>query len=357
MIETSVNNTFNFIDKGKSGKNIGFDYSIDKLNKYIKIWRGRYYLIFALSGVGKSKFVYHQHIFNVIDQQINHKIVDNLKIDLYSLEISPVTVIGNAIIFYLAKYKNIITDTNQLFSFDSTIPKDLYKIIQSKETQEYIKKFKTYIDIYTRLNFSILKKNTESHLQTIGTINKIEGNVSKFVNTYDKSLYQIIIDHISLIEQVHGKNKYESIGIISRYLFAMRNIADLTPVIVQQVKPNRMKKIEDTVSPSHEDLRDSPETFNDSDIAIAIGNPFKHKIRNFNGYKIYPTIDAGQGLQDRFRFEEIRKNRYGSGANRSIASGFIGETGMYYPIKPPLELKETDYLAFNNITKTYKNKN
>lgn len=357
MIDTSINNTFNFINKGKTGKNIGFNYSVEKLNKYIKIWRGRYYLIFALSGVGKSKFVYHQHIFNAIDQQINHNIVDNFKIDLYSLEISPVTVIGNAIIFYLSKYKNVITDTNQLFSFDSTVPEDLYKLIQAKDTQEYIGKFKTYLNIYTRLNFSILKKNTEKHLRTIGTIDKNEGNISNFVNNYDKSLYQVIIDHISLIEQINGKNKYESIGTISRYLFAMRNIADLTPVIVQQVKPNRMKKIEDTVSPSHEDLRDSPETFNDSDIAIAIGNPFKHKIRNFNGYKIYPSVNAGQGLQDRFRFLEIRKNRYGSGANRSIATGFIGETGMYNSIKPPLELKETDYLSYNNIIKTFKNKN
>ena len=111
--------------------------------------------------------------------------------------------------------------------------------------------------------------------------------------------------------------------------------------------------IEEIVSPDHEDLRDSPETFNDCDIAIAIGNPYKHKIRNFNGYKIYPAIDAVDGLQDRFRFVEIRKNRYGSGANRIIPCLFIGETSEYKNIKKPLELTKEYYLKISNLMRTY----
>lgn len=351
-----ANSTFSFINNGRKGNNTGFNYSIDKLNNHVKIWEGRYYLIFALSGVGKSKFVYHQHIFNVIDQQINQNIVENLHIDLYSLEISPVTVMGIMIIYYLQKYKNIITDTNQLFSFENKIPDNLYQIINSNEVKEYVQNINKYLTIYTSLNFPGLINNTEKYLKSSGTMIKSDNNhILSYTSNYDKKLYEVIIDHISLSNNIGSKGKYESIGDYSRYLFAMRNLTGITPVVIQQVNPDRSRKAEDTVSPSHEDLRDNKETFNDCDIGLAIGSPFKHKITDYNGYKIYPNLGSqyGDGLQDRFRFIEIRKNRYGGGSNRTIPTEFIGETSSYFNINKPIDLTQEYYLKINNIAKTF----
>ena len=349
-----LNNTLRYIEDGKKGDNIGYTYSVDKLNKYIKIWQGRYYLIFALSGVGKSKFVYHQHIFNVIDQQINDNTMDNLHIDLYSLEISPVTVMGIMLIFYLKKYKNILTDTNQLFSYEGTINDKLQKYINDENTLEYMNKFESYLTIYTTLQFPILIKNTELQLRKTGTLIKKDNLIDSYTPNNSKQLYQIIIDHISLIKPLKSKNLYESISVVSKYLFAIRDLVKITPVIIQQVKTNRSKKPEEMLLPGHEDLRDSPETFQDCDIGVVIGNPFYHKIKYYNGYKIYPAIDAAQGLQDRFRIIEIRKSRYSSGANHTIPVLFVGEASMYANIKEPLELKEPDYIKINNIKKTFK---
>ena len=347
------NHLFEFIENGRKGNNKGFDYSIERLNKYIKIWNGRYYLIFAYSGVGKSKFAYHQHIFNVIDQQIRNNIVENLHIDLYSLEISPVTVRGIMLIFYLRKYHNIITDTNQIFSYENKIDDKLLKIINDKKTLKYMEEVEKYINIYTRLTFSTLINNTEKYLKTIGNLHKENNKIKSFDKKYNKYLYQIIIDHISLIDNINGKSKYESIGIISKYLFAIRNITGLTPVVIQQANHDNKKKLEDRLSPEHKDLRDNKETFNDSDIAIVVGSPFLHKIKNFNGYKIFPAIDAGKGLQDRFRVIELRKNRYGGGGNRGQPVLFIGETSEYIDIKDSLKLTEKDYLKINNLKKKY----
>lgn len=347
-------NTLKFIENGKKGRNKGFSYSINELNRFVKIWEGRYYLIFALSGVGKSKFVYHQHIFNVIDQQINHNIVENLQIDLYSLEISPTIVTGIMMIYYLQEYKNIITDTNQLFSYDKEIYGNLYKAIHSPELKEYMSKVNNYLNIYTSLTFPQLKTNIEKSLAEKGTITKDKnGYITNYESTYKQKLYQIIIDHISLSSNIGSKTKYESIGVYSKYLFAMRNITGITPVMIQQVNPDRSRKPEDTVSPSHEDLRDNKETFNDCDIGLAIGSPFKHKIRDWKGYKIYPTTNYGEGLQDRFRFVDIRKNRYGNGANQAIPTLFIGETSSYNNLAKPDNLTQTEYLKINNIKKTY----
>lgn len=347
------NYLYKFIKEGRKGNNKGFDYTIDELNKHIKIWNSRYYLIFAFSGVGKSKFVYHQHIFNVIDQQINNNIVDNLCIDLYSLEIGAVTIKGVMLIFYLHKYHNIITDLNQLFSYENKLPEKVMNIIESKETLNYMNKFDKYLNIYTRLTFPTLINNTNNQLKDLGEI-KVENKVIKsFKPNSKKYLYQIIIDHISLTSLLPNKNRYETIGIISKYLFAIRDITGVTPVVIQQVKHDKTKKPEDLVSPDHEHLRDSPETFNDCDIGVAIGSPFKHKIKNFKGYKIYPAMSAAQGLQDRFRFVEIKKSRYSGGANYAIPTFFIGETSEYLNIPKPLDLTEKKYIQINNLKKTY----
>lgn len=351
-----VNQALKFIDQGKAGHNKGIPFTINKLNHYIKIWKGRYYLYFALSGVGKSKFVYDQHIFNVLDEQIQHNVLDEMMMHIYSLEISPVTLIGNIMIQYLQKYKNIITDSNQIFSFEDTIDETLYKHLHSNEMKEYLLEAEKYMKIYTRLEFNDLIKNTNNQLNLMGDLTMEKGYVKSFIPKSEDYLFQIIIDHISLTQIIPRKTRYESIGIISRYLFAMRNKGFITPVVIQQVNPDRSRKPEETVSPNHEDLRDNKETYNDSDIAVAIGNPFKHGMPTYNGYQIFPGVHNPNGLQDRFRIVDIRKNRYGGGENRIIPTLFVGETSHYKDIKRPLELTKEEYLLISNIKKTYKNK-
>ncbi len=353
-----IKQTLNFIKEGRKGHNKGVRFTVSKINKYIKVWRGRYYLIFALSGVGKSKFVYDQFLFNIVDQQINHNVLDNLHIDLYSLEISPITVTGNLIIQYLEKYKNIITDLNQIFSYDNKINDGLQKHIDSLELQEFLTEAYKYIKIYTYLDFNSLVKNTTTQLEKMGTLYRRNNYIESFKPDVENYLYELIIDHVSLARLIPKHNRYETIGVISKYLFAIRDKVGLTPIIVQQVKPDRTRKPEETVSPAHEDLRDSPETYNDSDIALGIGNPSKHKITMFpdrRGYSILPSPTNPNALQDRFRFIEIRKNRYGGGENKIIPSLFIGETSNYKNIKTPKEMTTQDYLDISNIKKTYKN--
>ncbi len=345
-------NIFNFIANGKKGDNLGFNFSIEKLNKFIKIWQSKYYLIFAYSGVGKSKLTYHQFIFNVIDHQIKYNTVDELHIDLYSLEISPVTVKGIMILFYLQKYKGIVSDLGQLFSFEKPISDELNKLVNSDEIKNYVDKIDKYLTIYTHLNLNNLVKNTENYLSKNGQIIKNNNLIQDYIPNSKRRLYEIIIDHISLSENIQSKTKYESIGIYSRYLFSMRNITGLTPVIIQQANPDKTRDLKDTLLPSHEDLRDSKETFNDADIALTIGSPLKHKLLSYEGYKIFPSLDW-TGLQDRFRIIEIKKNRYGGGSNFVIPTLFLGETSQYFDIKKSSELTKEDYLKINNLKKTY----
>ena len=348
--------TLDFIEKGKSGQNKGVHFSLERLNKYVKIWKGRYYLYFALSGVGKSKLVYDQHLFNLLDQQINKNVLTYLNIDLYSLEISPITVMASIMIQYLHKYYNIITDTNQVFSFDKVLNKELYNKLHSKELKEYMTEVEKYLKIYTHLSFNTLIGNTNKKLETFGKLHKHEsGRILKFEPYDDNYIYQIMVDHISLTDIIKGMSRYETIGTISRYFFAMRNLTGITPIVVQQVNPDRTRKLEDTVSPSHEDLRDNKETYNDSDIAIAIGNPFKHQIRTFEGYKILKSAETPFTFENRFRFLDIRKNRYGTGENMIIPALFIGETSHYTDLKDPKDLDDKFYLGLQNIKKTFIN--
>lgn len=352
------NNTLQFIEQGKKGYNEGLPFTLNKLSKWIKIWKGRYYLYFAYSGVGKSKFVYDQHLFNVIDQQIQHHNLDTLIIDLYSLEISPISVMGNMLVQYLQKYKGIITDLDQIFSYDKLINPELNKIIKSKEVNEYLKEVEKYLNIETHLSFNSLIKNTNDKLKQSGKLITEGKRITEFIPNSNEFLYQIIIDHISLTDLIPQHNRYETIGIISRYLFAIRELAKVTPVIIQQAKPERNSKPEEQVSPSHENLRDSPETYNDADVAIAIGNPFKHGLSvypDYKGYKILPSTTESNSLKDRFRFLEIRKNRYGGGENRIIPAIFTGETNHYANIPVPKEMTKELYLKISNINKTFKN--
>ena len=77
----SVSSLFDKIDQGRKGKNIGLKTGIPKLDKYTGgIQKGRYTLVFGLSGSGKSSLAYDtvaqidvllfHHINLVVEMQV-----------------------------------------------------------------------------------------------------------------------------------------------------------------------------------------------------------------------------------------------------------------------------------------------
>lgn len=86
-------------------------------------------------------------------------------------------------------------------------------------------------------------------------------------------------------------------------------------------------------------LSDSSAPAQSSENVIGIYHPFREKKAKCEGYNI-------RELQDRARLIMLLKSRFGL-ADRSIMTGFYGETGIWKEL--PLPDKITDYSRYTKL--------
>jgi len=333
------------VEDGLLGLNKGYEYRLSVLNKYLNIVPSTYYLYAALSNVGKSSFVYDQHIYNMLDMYLKKKDFD-IHIDIYTPEISPATILGKGRCYWLYKTKGILITTNLLFSKHGLkLPLRIKDLVFSKECNAFIELLAEKITFYPYLTTTNIKTNTFKYLRNNGEVTIIDGNIIKYTPTNKAKIYQIIIDHIGSITTTGRQTLKSAIDEVSKFLYASRIPTKLIAVVLQQINPEKAYTAEQSVLPSHQDLRDSKNPYQDADIYISIGNPYKHDLGSYLGYKIIPSRTATVALKNRFRVLRIAKNRDGD-INKLIPVLFIGEVGVYADIKLP---NETNYNKINNI--------
>jgi len=317
------------IEDGKLGLNTGFPFRLGgDLSKHLSIVPGKYYLIGALSNVGKSSFLYDQFLFNMHDKATTGNF--NVHIDIYTPEISPAVIIVKAMCYWLFTRKGILTTPKLLMSEGAlTIPSHIEELIMSKECVDYTTALVNRISFYTYITISNLKRNTFNYLKTNGKLTIEDRQIVKYEPHNQKDVYMVAIDHIGIASSIGGANKKQTIDDISKFLFTVRNPTKLIAIVVQQITPTKDYTPEQRVLPGHTDLRDSKSTYEDADIMIGIGSPYREGIALYGGYKIIPRSAAdSDGLKGRFRVINIMKNRDGD-INILTPTFFFGEIGYF----------------------------
>lgn len=180
----------------------------------------------------------------------------------------------------------------------------------------------------------ITKKVTWKIRNDDGSITEEEKILNDHYVPHDPDEYVIIIiDHASLItpERINGQMQslQEAMAnLSSNYLVKMRNTWGYTPVLIQQqaaasesVENMKFKKLQ----PSLEGLGDSKVVGRDPDLILGLFSPFRHKIKDYEGYDI-------TRLKDSYRELNVIANRRGPAVSTNLY--FDGAVNHFSELPP-----------------------
>lgn len=334
--------------RGRAGLNVGLDNKLDGLNNYLYgVHPGRYYLIGADSGVGKTTFVDFAFVLSTI--QGAERAGKKLYLFYYSFEISKQAKVAKWIsqAVYL-KYSvrlpseyimgritgNPVTDEHDVMI------QDAYTLV------EYVMSRITFIEDPIHPTY-IYHSLVDNHYGTIGTILREEptakqkqenrqGRIIKYTPKAGEENSQtiIVVDHIALTAPEKGMNTKDVIDRLSSYFVQLRNMFSATIVVVQQFNSdlqtfNRLthlrKQGAGIILPQKLDFGDSKYTYRDADVVIGLVKPSAFSLEEFFGVDI--TL-----FKSYYVCAVLMKNRYGMD-NKMVSYFMDPITGLFEYIK------------------------
>ncbi len=314
------------IDRGINGLNVGLPFKYKNFSKYIpNIPKGRYILVGAETGVGKTSFVDDTYVYTPLEFIFSDKNILNYKLNIlyFSYEISKKEKIAKAICRRLFKKYNIDISPNILLSRGDFKLEDYIKEKVLLE-QEYFDKIESCIKIFDIPEnptgiYKHVKEYAKEHYERI---QHSEFNIEYIPK--DPNLYTIIIiDHIGLVRKERGFNTKENIDKLSEYIIEFRNKYDFTTIVIQQFNrglESTDRKKEEMLYPQLSDFKDSSNSQADSNLILALFNPHKHKLTSLNGF---PVNDKEQ-----IRGLFLLKNRDGE-SDKATVLDFKGSCGIF----------------------------
>jgi replicative DNA helicase len=339
-----INTTFNLIESGRLGKNIGLTSGLDKLDSVTGgNQKGVYSLIFGGTGSGKSSLAIYANMYKPMMSMFGNP---QLKFVLYSLEMSAEVILTKLLSLY-------IYDTfDEELSYKQILSK---REILSDKNYELVNKCKDWLNtvlqkhliIYDkRLNADILYASLSSILDKLGTTVETEHQKIYTFNDPNQQLY-VFIDHISLLRKSGGRSKKEEIDLASNYLVTLRNRCKISPIVIMQSNRTGMsmdRRNAGMAEPQLEDIKDSGGPSEDAEIVLAVFYPHREKMTTYRGYKIQKC------LEDKFRSIVCLKNRFGE-CDIAIGCNFFGSIGLFRELPKSEEIG--DYSKYLNLKNEY----
>lgn len=262
-------------------------------------------------------------VFNAVKQIVDKGLNVRLKIFYFTLEMSKEEKMLAAFANILYTMEGIRLSPIQLKSTSARelLPKETLDIIAKYEY--YFEKIEELVEFIDDIrNPTGIYKYVRSYAHANGTqhtrkvlIKGEEVEVDDWYEPNDPDEYvMVMVDHIGLIstEKSNGRqlNLHESIvELSSKYLILLRNKYKYIPVVIQQqasaqesvenMKHNRLK-------PTMDGLGDCKLTQRDANVILGLFSPFRHEIKQYQGYDV--TF-----FKDNIRFLEILGGREGGG--------------------------------------------
>ena len=156
----------------------------------------------------------------------------------------------------------------------------------------------------------------------------------------------VVIDHLALSQPQTGNSLKNEMDAISKVAVQFRNRCNFSFLMIMQANreaANVERRKLELVEPQRQDVKDSSCMEADSDIMIAVFNPFREKLTSYRGYNI-------KALKAKFRSIILLKNRYGDG-DISIGCNFFGKCNLWKELPKADQIQ--DYEKFTDIN-TYK---
>jgi len=368
------------IDRGREGEYAGIPVpQLPRMNKYLGgIQAGRYDLLGADSGVGKTSFADFFYVISPIESIIEGLTDFDYMIDYWSLEISKKRKLVKLSALYMYLKFGIITDYNELLSrggLENRLSDNMYAAFL--KTEEFIERLQDYVRIHEGKAYPTqMAIWTSKYRKSIGKIKyrdvsnpdeplleenphgKDDPRRYRYERIYapssNKFIHLVLVDHIGKIRREHESsekgsrllNKKDNIDKHSDFCVEGRDFYGTSYVNVSQFnrgKSDIQRQKYKELRPEREDFKDSGNTFEDADLVYAGFDPEVYNIKSYMGYDVAK-------LHGRGRFLFILKNRDGAG-NVELALRFIGECGHFCEIFTREQIK-ADSSLYKEILNT-----
>ena len=332
------------IEQGRKGDNIGKSTGMPKLDKVIGgIQPHRYYLVGAASSVGKTSYILYI-MYNLLKQESD---INPVYFLYFSLEIGEEILLAKLLALYCAEEFGIYLTIDNILSFMSPLSDYAYECLkQARVWLESVSKYLIVIDSIVSANS--VYRHTLEFAETIGSFQKT-GNRKIYIPNNPKQLIIGVLDHFALIRCEEGRKLKEEIDTLSNYMVTLKRKLPLSwfALIQQNRDSSSMERRKaDLSEPGLNDLKDSGNPAQDSDVVLQLFFPFREKLSTYRGFKVL----GDDGIGEILRSTIVSKNRYGI-ANRVICSGFWGSVGWFKELPDPD--KNKDFTQFveerNNI--------
>lgn len=327
------------IEDGIEGKNQGYSTGLDKLDSIIDgVTKQTYYVLFSNSGAGKTSLCLYSFIYRPLMEHLDDP---NFKIVYFSLEMSPVMLLAKLLSTYIFENYNLELSVKKILSREKGyhLPKKYYDII--KECKPWLDKVSKKIDIYDKTtNAKVVYAYVSKDLENFGHF-EVSDNHKVYIPNNSDLMYLVIIDHISLVRPSNGNTLKQEIDETSKYLLTLRNIAGISPIVIQQANREQgsMDRRKQGMSGfTINDTKDSGGPVQDAEIVISIYNPNRDRLSTYRGY------DIAQ-LGDKFRIISVIKSRYGD-SDVEIGVNYFGWINYWKEIPKPDDIY--DYTKYTN---------
>lgn len=318
------------INLGRSGRNHGIPMGMPKLESLIDgVTKSTNTLIFSNSGAGKTSFALYAYIYQPLNYHLDD---DKFKIIYFSLEMSSDILLAKLLSTYIFFTYNIEIGVKELLSRKKnyTLSDDLYNIVE--KCIPWLKKVESHLTIYDKnTNANTIYAITKSELEKYGTFKEEEKRSIYIPNDPDRIILAVV-DHVGLLTP-KGKSLKEEIDLTSKYAVSLRNRTGMSWLFIQQANRDqgnieRLKQQRSAFTIN--DAKDSGNIVQDSEIVLAIYNPFR------DGLKTYKKYNVG-AMDNYFRSIMCLKNRYGE-SEIEIASQFEGKCNIWLELPKPDEI-------------------
>lgn len=332
-----ISQLWGLIDKGRRGENIGKSTGIPKLDKVIGgIQPSRYYTIAASSSSGKSsllQFIMYHLLKN--DPQ-------NVYFLIFSLEIPETVLLAKLVSLYCAEEFGVYLTLDDILSFQKQLDDYYYDCLnKGKVWLESI-----YNNLYivdSMANAKIIYRQTLNFAELHGKFVTV-GRKKVYVPNNPNQLLIGAIDHGLLLQPSEGRSIKEEMDLTSSYMVTLKNKIGISWFMLMQqnrdsTSMDRRKAGLD--EPGLNDIKQSGNIAQDSDVVLQIFYPFREKLATYRGYKLL----GDDGIGRYHRSIIISKQRYGI-ADQVINMNFFGSVGWWKELDPPDKI--TDYSKYKS---------
>lgn len=346
----STFNGFNqLFQRNFTDEQVGIPISFKKLERYVHgIQRSRYWLFGGLTGSGKTACVDELFVIGLFDWWY-----ENYKCDESEYKISWIyNSMERNSDYKIAKWTalKLFKDTGDLISADTMIgaTKKSEDPLLIKENQllhfhkERIEGYEKYFDeldkhiiIYSgSASPDAIRKRYKKAAKKFGKYveEKDEyGDVVKVKYEYHHPNHIVIgiNDHIGKIE---GDEDKRTIDAHSKNMGNLRDLELFVLVDISQFNravASDLRKKNDDMYPRLEDFKNTANTQENSDYVLALFDPYRYNVKEFNGYDVESFISATG--ENRYRNLSLLKNSYGA-SDIDFGLGFLGEVGKFYEL-------------------------